>query len=181
MTETQPVPTGADAEPPGRNVSVEVANETQSPVDHVRLEAAVRAVLDDASGRRVSVSVVVVDDPTIHALNRKYLQHDYPTDVLSFALENDPTRLEGEIIVSSDTAERAAAQIGWSPADELLLYVVHGALHLAGYGDKAPEDAAKMHAAEAEVLDGLGVSRPAHDDRWPAVDDAQSILETQNT
>ena len=48
----------------------------------------------------------------------------------------EPPRLEGEIVVSIDTARREAADAGWSADDELLLYVVHGALHLAGYCDK---------------------------------------------
>ena len=68
-----------------------------------------------------------MDDRTIQQLNRQYLDHDEPTDVLSFLLEREAERLEGEIVVSRDTAACSAPAYGWTPADELLLYVIHGA------------------------------------------------------
>ena len=63
----------------------------------------------------VQVSIAVVDDPTIHELNRRFLQHDYPTDVLSFVLEQQDGRLEGEVIVSTDTAVAQAGEYGVQP------------------------------------------------------------------
>jgi probable rRNA maturation factor len=111
------------------------------------------------------VSVAIVDDPTIHRLNRQFLEHDYPTDVLSFALA-EPPRVEGEIIASIDTARREAAEAGWAPEDELLLYAVHGALHLVGYRDKTSAEAAVMRTAERSVLARLGVTVSPSDSRW---------------
>jgi probable rRNA maturation factor len=111
------------------------------------------------------VSIAIVDDPTIHRLNRQFLEHDYPTDVLSFALA-EPPQLEGEIVASIDTARREAVAAGWSPDDELLLYAVHGALHLVGHDDHDPGDAAAMRTAERSVLARLGVAVPASDPRW---------------
>ena len=92
--------------------------------------------------------MAAVDDRTIHQLNRRYLDHDYPTDVLSFVLEEGPGTVEGEIIVSGDTAAASAPGYGWPAQDELLLYVIHGMLHLVGYDDKSPADAARMRQAE---------------------------------
>jgi len=88
--------------------------------------------------------------------------------VLSFALEDNPPRLEGEVIVSADTAQRCALEAGWSAADELLLYVIHGALHLAGYRDKSRENSAEMRAAELATLAELGVKPSAGNGRWHA-------------
>ena len=68
------------------------------------------------------LSVAVVDDPTIHELNRQFLDHDYPTDVLSFLLERDGDALEGEVVVSADTRGPRRSN-GWPADDELLLYV----------------------------------------------------------
>ncbi|HTU25511.1 MAG TPA: rRNA maturation RNase YbeY [Pirellulales bacterium] len=126
-------------------------------VDEDRLRQAIENVLSAAGIAAADVSVAVVDDPTIHRLNADFLQHDYPTDVLSFLLEREGDELEGEIIASADTAIRNAQQYGWPPADELLLYVIHGALHLVGHDDTTDELAAAMRTAEAAQLAHFGL------------------------
>lgn len=155
-----------DQEPPERRHQISLTNQTATPVDAEQIERAIRWALADSVYDQASVSVAIVDDDAIHELNRQFLAHDYPTDVLSFTLEDDPPRLEGEVVVSVDTARRNAEEAGWTAADELLLYVIHGALHLAGYLDKSPEDCAEMRAAEAAVLDRLRVRRSPTDVRW---------------
>jgi len=122
------------------------------PVDEERLCEAARAVLTDSHFASANISIAVVDDPSIHELNRRYLDHDWPTDVLSFVLDEQTDHLEGEVIISADTAMRAAAEAGWPAAAEQLLYVIHGTLHLVGYRDKTLADAQKMRAAEAKYL-----------------------------
>jgi probable rRNA maturation factor len=138
--------------------TIHVANEqTILPVDAARLRRAVQTVLEDASIPGAQISVAVVDDPTIHKLNRRYLNHDGPTDVLSFVLERSAESLEGEIVVSAQTAQETAPRFGWSPADELLLYVVHGALHLLGYEDQTPAGRDAMQAREQASLARFGL------------------------
>jgi probable rRNA maturation factor len=149
---------------------VSVASETDAEVDVDRIQAAVQAAFSQSAYEDVTVSVAIVDDEAIHELNRQFLSHDYPTDVLSFPLEDAPPRIEGEIIVSADTAERCASDAGWTPSDELLLYVIHGALHLAGFRDKEPAQAAVMRAREAAALASLGVALSPRDSRWQAGD-----------
>ncbi len=89
-----------------RNViQIDVTNEqTHLPIDAGRLRAAVAAVLAGEGRDAAVISVAVVDDATIHELNQRFLAHDYPTDVLSFVLEESAAGLEGEIIISADTA-----------------------------------------------------------------------------
>lgn len=168
MTPPRPHEATADneQEPPERRHQISLTNETETPVDVELIERAIRWALADSPYDEATVSVAVVDDETIHELNRQFLAHDYPTDVLSFTLEDDPPRLEGEIIVSVDTARQNALEAGWSADDELLLYVIHGTLHFAGYLDKSPDDYAEMRSAEAMVLDRLGVKRSPTDVRW---------------
>jgi probable rRNA maturation factor len=138
--------------------SIDLANRQNSlEFDGERLRRAVEVILRDAGILAAEVSIAVVDDPTIHALNRQYLDHDCPTDVLSFALERDGQRVEGEVIVSSDTALRMAVHYGWSADDELALYVVHGTLHLVGYDDGDPRSISEMRAAERRYLALLGI------------------------
>jgi len=122
-----------------------------------RWQLAVRKILDDEAIQHACVSIAIVDDSTIHALNRQYLEHDYPTDVLSFVLERDADRLEGEIIASADTAAANAEKFGWSPDDELLLCVIHGTLHLLGYDDQTADARVKMRARERHYLAQFGL------------------------
>jgi probable rRNA maturation factor len=129
-------------------------------VNEQQLIDAARLVLADSDFMSAMISLAVVDDPTIHDLNRRFLNHDYATDVLSFPLIEDEGHLEGEVILSADTAAAEAAEFGWSPAAEQLLYVIHGTLHLIGYRDKTPEDERAMRAAEARHLRHFGIDFP---------------------
>ncbi len=126
-------------------------------VDEPRLVAACRAVLQSAGFSAGEISIAVVNDEQMHELNRKYLDHDYPTDVLSFVLDEADGRLEGEIIVSADYAAREANRFGWTTMDELLLYVIHGSLHLVGYDDQSPDAKALMREQEIRFLRQFGL------------------------
>jgi probable rRNA maturation factor len=142
-------------------LSIDICSEQDAlEFDEAPLRKAALAILNDAGVRQGSLSIAVVDDPAIHQLNRQYLQHDYPTDVLSFVLERDGDRLEGEVIVSADTAIRTAAQLGWPSGNELLLYVIHGTLHLVGYDDLEPELQTKMREQERTYLARFGLTPP---------------------
>lgn len=121
-------------------------------VDKAQLKEGVRRVLSGEGIENALISLAIVDDQTMHQLNRQYLQHDYPTDVLSFLLEDEEDRIEGEIIISADYAAREAEHFGWKAQDEMLLYVIHGTLHLAGYDDLEPELKTEMRAKEREYL-----------------------------
>ncbi|QDU98143.1 rRNA maturation RNase YbeY [Lignipirellula cremea] len=135
--------------------------QTRLPVEERPLLEGLRLVLHEAGVRTGAVSLAIVDDPAMHVLNREHLEHDYPTDVLSFLFDRQGEHLEGEIIVSVDTAQSSAAdlQIPW--AHELLLYVVHGALHLVGHDDHSPAERQAMRAAESHYLAALGVCLPS--------------------
>ena len=130
-------------------------------VDSDRLSQAARLVLEGEGLEDGSLSLAVVDDATMRDLNRKYLDHDYATDVLSFLLEQGPVGIEGEVIVSADTAARQAADAGWTTDQEMLLYVVHGTLHLAGYDDADAEGRCAMRAGERRYLTRLGIDATA--------------------
>jgi probable rRNA maturation factor len=145
-------------------IKVALNNQQQAqPVDRAQLKEAAKRVLAGEGIDNASISLAVVDDANMHRLNRQYLQHDYPTDVLSFLLEDEDDRLEGEIIISADYAAREAAHFGWTPQQEMLLYVIHGTLHLAGYDDLEPDLKTEMRAKEREYLATFGLT-PTYDD-----------------
>jgi probable rRNA maturation factor len=145
-------------------IRITVSNhQSRLPVDRRRFSQAVRNVLEEAQVRRAKIGVVVVDDPTIHVLNRRFLEHDYPTDVLSFPMELRPGYVEGEVVVSADTAAAQGPHYGLEAVDELAMYVIHGVLHLVGYDDHSPRKRAAMWAQQRRHLEQLGVggkSRP---------------------
>ena len=104
-----------------------------------------------------ALSVAVVSDATMRRVNCEFHDSDEPTDVLAFALGAGGTDgFDGEVIVSLDTARREAAAHGVEPAAELMLYAVHGVLHLLGYDDHTLADARRMHARAVAILEALG-------------------------
>jgi probable rRNA maturation factor len=144
-----------------RSIVVEVANRQRCLAPGVRrLKRAVREVLSGEGRARAEISVAIVDDAQICQLHRRFLKLDSPTDVLSFVLEDDGQILSGEIVASAETAARVAQQLGWPAADELLLYVVHGALHLAGHDDLSAAQRRKMRQRERYYLEKLGATLP---------------------
>lgn len=120
--------------------------------------------LDDMT----EVDITIVDDEEIHQLNRDYRGVDRPTDVLSFALDEDdedePELLEGQlhllgdIIISAETATRQAEEFGHGLEREIVYLAVHGLLHLLGYDHMVEEDKAIMRAKEEEALRAINLS-----------------------
>ena len=128
------------------------------PIDRGRMRETVRAVLDGEGVAEAEISLAFVDNPTIHRLNKRYLNHDEPTDVLSFPLsEPNAARLAGELVVGVEVAQAQAAERGHDVQAELALYVIHGLLHLCGYDDGDEEGAARMRGRERRYLGQLGL------------------------
>jgi probable rRNA maturation factor len=106
--------------------------------------------------RGAELSVALVDDATIHELNRRWRKKDKPTDVLSFALgEGEDVRPEGgllgDVILSVETARRQAAERRRPLLDELTMLLAHGILHLVGYDHRTDAEEAEMNARTREL------------------------------
>ncbi len=120
-------------------------------VGDARIRAVLRAVAR-AQRWQGDVSLAVVDDDAIAALNGRFLRTHTPTDVLAFAYGDDADGVAGEIVVSDETAARTARALGEPPERELLRYCVHGLLHLCGFDDATPRARRAMHAREDRFL-----------------------------
>lgn len=107
------------------------------------------------------LSVAVVGDRRMRRLNRDFHAADRTTDVLAFPLGWRGAAVEGEVIACAPYARREAVSRGLDPRGELLLYVVHGTLHLLGEDDHDPDDARRMRALERAALRRLGYRLPA--------------------
>lgn len=149
-----------DPSPPPGGIEVDVSD-TQShlAVDPEAVSRLVSQVLAAEGVTRATISVALVDDATIHGVNRRHLGHDWPTDVLSFPL-SDPGDggPSGELVASAEMAANTAREAGVDAWDELALYLVHGLLHLCGHDDSAAGDRAAMRCREDEILARLGLS-----------------------
>jgi probable rRNA maturation factor len=127
-------------------------------VDRTRMRQVARAVLEGEGHADAEISLAFVDDQTIHRLNQRYLDHDEPTDVLSFPLSEPGARkLAGELVIGAEVAQREAAPRGHDLQAELALYVIHGLLHLCGFDDGSEKDAAAMRERERHYLRLLGL------------------------
>ncbi len=101
-----------------------------------------------------AISIVFCSDEYLLGINRDYLKHDYYTDIITFDYcDSDRKILSGDLLISIDTVASNAKKYGVSFDDELLRVIVHGILHLSGYGDKSDEEARTMRAKENFYLD----------------------------
>ena len=101
------------------------------------------------------VSIAFVDDEAIHVLNRDHRGKDRPTDVLSFDLGEGPAGRIGDVYVSLDTAARQAEARGHSLDHEVRFLLVHGLLHLSGYGHETDDEEDEMNRVTREHLEAF--------------------------
>lgn len=109
----------------------------------------------------LQLSIAIVDDDQMSELHEQYMDITGTTDVLTFDLSDDPTdpsNIEGELVLCIDEAARQATSRGHQTRDELLLYGLHGLLHLMGYDDHDDDDYKKMHQREDQLLTQAGFS-----------------------
>ncbi len=119
----------------------------------------VQAILNGLDFPDGEISIILVDDPQIAALNQEYLSRQGPTNVIAFAMREGEfsqisPHLLGDVVISMDTAAKEAQDAGISVerrVDELL---VHGILHLFGYNhEKSEEDERRMEDKSRELLE----------------------------
>lgn len=132
--------------------------------------SALTSIADVPAGRKEqTVNIILVGEKRIRRLNKEFLRHDYPTDVIAFTYHVDEVSvyeqdaddeveddaLFGELFVCPGVAEKRRYRYKTSLSYEILLYIVHGMLHLAGYDDDTETRRAEMKAVEGEVMNKL--------------------------
>jgi probable rRNA maturation factor len=121
------------------------------------LEPQFGRTLTFAGVAQAGLSLAVVDDARMAQLHKQYCDEPETADVLTFDMREAPgQQVEGEIVLCLDQARRQSERRGHPARLEVLLYAVHGLLHLLGYDDHDPAAAAAMHAREDELLTAAG-------------------------
>ena len=113
------------------------------------------------SGSHGCIGLVFIGTRRMKAINRKFLNHDYATDVICFSYEHatrfpHEDNLSGEIYICPAAVVEHANDLGVPPGEELLRVVIHGLLHLAGYEDATPADRRSMTKLQERLLGRLG-------------------------
>lgn len=139
---------------PSKNSQIRFFNE------EVRLKlvdkTGLRAWVSDtaaAEGLKIKeLNFVFCSDAYLLEMNRSYLNHDTYTDIITFDTSEKPGTVMGDVFISIDRVRENAAAFGVSESDELHRVMIHGVLHLLGYGDKSKSEKAKMTEKENKYL-----------------------------
>ncbi|WP_149241274.1 rRNA maturation RNase YbeY [Dyadobacter sp. 32] len=99
-----------------------------------------------------SLNYIFCSDDYLLEINRQYLQHDYYTDIITFDNSEDEGILEGDIYVSVDRVKENAQNLGIAFDLELRRVLIHGLLHLIGFGDSTEDLKVEMRAKEDACL-----------------------------
>jgi len=143
---------------------IEINNLTNEKLKEIEELDAYTKYLLDYMKIDASFSIIIVDNEKIHEINKTYRGIDRPTDVISFALEEDENyevkeRLLGDIYISIDKVYEQAKEYNHSVKRELFFLVTHGFLHLLGYDHMTEEEEKEMFSLQEKILDEYGVKR----------------------
>ena len=142
---------------PSKQGKITISNRQDAlPIDKRLLRRLVKYVADEEGCKILSIDVAIVSADEIERLNRKYLNREGITDVMSFDLsEVGSDELDGQIVVCADAAALQSKHYGLDVQDELMLYVIHGLLHLIGYDDTSADLASKMRVRQKQILENF--------------------------
>lgn len=139
------------------SVAVEVSQiDTEAPRSiFMRVRKAVETTLKHQNIDDASISVTLLNDARIRQMNKRYLEHDYITDVIAFPLYERGEKPVGDVYIGYEQAERQASDADVDMTDEAARLAIHGTLHVLGYDH--PEDGdqrtkSEMWQLQEEIL-----------------------------
>jgi len=152
-------------------VSIEIANETEHPIDEVRVVKLAGFALDRMKIHPgAELAIMFVDEPAMEALHIQWMDEPGPTDVLSFPMdelrpgtdqEPAPAGLLGDIVICPAVAERQADTAGHATINEVLMLTAHGILHLLGFDHSEAEEEKEMFGIQKSILEAFYESESA--------------------
>lgn len=140
-------------------ITFQTINVPMPAIDQAAVTAWVNAVAASYGRRAGDINYIFVDDEEILRVNRRFLQHDYYTDIITFDNGNGTRFISGDLFISLDTVRTNAEGLRVSYDQELRRVVIHGVLHLCGLNDKGPGERELMEAAENRALELLATNK----------------------
>lgn len=144
----------------------EIENLTKEDIKELEtIHSLLNFVIDKEKLENCIFNIIIVDNEYIHKINKEYRGIDRPTDVISFALEDNKDFIEpefrvlGDIYISLDKAKEQAELYGHSFLRELSFLTIHGLLHLLGYDHIEKEDEVIMFSKQDELLNEFGITK----------------------
>lgn len=144
----------------------EIINETNEDIKEIdTINELLNFVIKKENLENCLFNIIIVDNDYIHKLNKEYRGIDRPTDVISFALEDEVDnvkldfRVLGDIYISLDKTYEQAKLYNHSFLRELSFLTIHGVLHLLGYDHMEKEDEEIMFKKQDELLNEFGIAR----------------------
>lgn len=115
-----------------------------------KISSTVERVCSGEKIKAAEISVIILNSNDIKTINKKYLNHNYITDVIAFSLSDDT--IDAEIYICAEQAQKQAREYKVSTTNELMRLAAHGTLHVVGYDDVEDEDRAEMHLLENKYI-----------------------------
>lgn len=146
--------------------SIGIYNETKEIINDLEtIEELIDFALKHENLNNVEFNVIIIDNNKIQEINKKYRDIDKPTDVISFALEDDENfpksdyRILGDIYISIDKAKEQSISYNHSLKRELSFLTIHGLLHLLGYDHMNTDEEKRMFEKQELILNEYGITR----------------------
>lgn len=126
-------------------IMIDFDNETGYDIDEDMFEDIFAAI-----AKTKDIELIIVTDERITELNKEHRGKDKATDVLSFPIKHSKTNFLGSVIISADTADAVAKELGHGLKEEIRILFVHGLLHIMGYDHET--DNGQMRQKEGEII-----------------------------
>ncbi|MEE9371439.1 MAG: rRNA maturation RNase YbeY [Saprospiraceae bacterium] len=145
-------------EPLDQTTGIFLYTETVEPpcIDKEKIIFCLKKIVTDHGKILGCINTIFCSDDYLLNLNKEYLNHDYYTDILTFPMQAEP--LAGDLFISVDRIREYTQKNNISFQKEIYRVVIHGVLHLVGYGDKTEEEKKEMRSKEdyfLKVLDEM--------------------------
>jgi probable rRNA maturation factor len=120
--------------------------------DRTKLKKFIEGAFRKEKKKLRSLNIIFCSDNDLLVINRRYLKHDFYTDIITFELSENGEPIEGEVYISIDRVKDNSRKLKEPLRREFHRVIFHGVLHLCGYNDKSRTDSAKMRTNEEKLL-----------------------------